>query len=229
MGKNKNKKKQPLPIPVFSIADTEEEDYPCVAFLNASPGDMKKACMVCPGDMKKACEEEEEEDIPVIDSRDATQMEEDSSTKKGMSEGNIISIQDSDMGKEDWEIYADRDSFWEDGQRLMDSWYGIEKVPDDGFDDICLQGLSNIENNYSKGVTDGDANVALAMSEIPNDGEDDLCLQGLLDIENNDLIQCLRNISVNFDNGGGGDDIDVDDDFNDDDDKFNKVIADYQY
>ena len=185
---------------------------------------MKKACMVCPGDMKKACEEEA--DIPVIDSRDITPMEEDSSTKKGTSEDDTITIQDSDMGKEDWEIYADRDSFWEDGQRLTDSWYGIEKVPNDGFDDICIQGLSNIENNYSKRVTDVDAKVALAMSEIPNDGEDDLCLKGILNIENNDLIQSLRNISVNFDNGAGDDIDDDDDDFND---EFNKVIGDYQY
>ena len=31
-------------------------------------------------------------------------------------------------------MYADNSSFWEDGQRLTDSWYGYEKVPDDGLD-----------------------------------------------------------------------------------------------
>ena len=157
---------------------------------------MKKACMACPGDMKNVCEEEE--DIPVIDSRVITPMEEDSSTKKGMSEDNIITIQDSDMGKEDWEIYAERDSFWEDGQRLTDSWYGIAKVPNDGFNDICLQWLSNIEDYDSKRVTDGDANVVPAMGEIPNDGGDDLCLQGLLNIENNDVIQSFKKYQCKF-------------------------------
>ena len=39
------------------------------------------------------------------------------------------------------------------------------------------------------------------------------------------LFRVLRNISVNFDNGGG-DDIDDDDDFND---EFNKLMGDYQY
>ena len=201
MGQFKNKKKQPLSISVFSISDSEEEAYPYVAFLNVGPGDMKNACE----------EEEEEEDIPVIDSRVITSMEEDSSTKKGKPEEDIITVQNSDMEKEDWEIYAERDSFWEDGQRLTDSLYGIEKVPNDGFDDICLQWLSNIENNDAKAVTGGDVNVAPARSEVPNDGEDDLCLQGLLNIENNvdnsdyDVIQSLRNISVNFDNGGDDD------------------------
>ena len=86
---------------------------------------------------------------------------------------------------------------------------------------ICLQRLSNIENNDAKAV-----NVAPARSEVPNDGQDDLCLQGLLNIENNvdegdnDVIRSLRNISVNFDNG------DDDDDFND---EFNKLMEDYHY
>ena len=207
MRKSKNKKKkQPLPVPVFSISDTEEEDYPYAT----------------PGDVKNAWDEEEEEDIPMIDSWIITPT-------KGKPEEDIITVQDSDMEKKDWEIYAECDSFWEDGQRLTDSWYGIEKVPNDGFDDIRLQGLSNIENNDSKPFTDGDVNVVPALSEVPNDGEDDLCLQGLLNIENNvdkcdnDVIQSLRNISVNFDNGGGDD---VDDDFND---EFNKLMNDYQY
>ena len=121
-----------------------------------------------------ACEEEE--NIPVIDSRVITPMEEDPYTKKGKPEEDIITVQDSDMEKEDWELYAERDSFWEDGQRLTDSWCGIEKVPIDGFDDICLQGLSNIENNDAKAVTGADVNVAPARSEVPNDGQDELCL-----------------------------------------------------
>ena len=203
------KKRQPLPIPVFSISDTEREDYSCVKYLNVGPGDMKDMC--------------EEEDIPVIDSRVITPMEEDLSTKKEKPEKDIITVQDSNMEKEDWELYAECDSFWEDGQRLTDSWYGIERVSNDGFDDICLQGLSNIENNIAKAVTGADVNVAPAGSEDPNDGQDDLCLQGLSNIENNVdegdnvVIQSLRNISANFDNF---------DDFND---EFNKLMEDYHY
>ena len=214
-GQSKNKKKQPLRIPVFSILDSEEEYFPCVAFLNVGLGDMKDTC--------------EEEDIPLIDSRVITPMEEDPSTKKGKPEEDIITVQDSNMGKEDWELYTECDSFWKDGQRLTDSWYGIEKVPNDGFDDICLQGLSNIENNDAKAITGADVNVAPARSEVPNDGQDDLCLQGLLNIENNvdegdnDVIRSLRNISVNFDNC---DDDDDDDNFND---EFNKLMEDYHY
>ena len=52
---------------------------------------------------------------------------------------------------ENVEMLEEVDSPWEDGQRLTDSWYGIKKepeetVPDDG-NNLCVQGLLNLENN----------------------------------------------------------------------------------
>ena len=77
----------------------------------------------------------------MIDSQVITPMEEDPSTKKGKPEEDIITVQDSYMEKDDWEICAEFDSFWEEWQRLTDSWYGIEKVPNDGFDDMSSEAI----------------------------------------------------------------------------------------
>ena len=57
-------------------------------------------------------------------------------------------------------MFEESDSFWEKGQRLTDSWYGIKKVPGesvlyDDNDDMCVQGLLNAENNnlnYVEGI-----------------------------------------------------------------------------
>ena len=60
------------------------------------------------------------------------------------------------------------DSFWEDGQRLTDSWYGIKKptgasVLDDDDDDVCVQGLLKVENNnnlnYNGDIDDDDNDI----------------------------------------------------------------------
>ena len=141
--------------------------------MNAGQGELKKDC-------------DEEVDITVIDSRHITSMEvvSSSSKKEGILGDNSTTVDDSDMGKEDWEIYAGHDSFWEDGQRLTNSWYGIEKVPNDGLDEVCVQGMLNIENkNYIINTENGGANLASTVSEILNDGEDELFLEAELNIE----------------------------------------------
>ena len=188
----------PLPIPVLSISESEEEDegYPCIFFLNDNPTDVKQTC-------------DEEVDVGVIDSRDVNQMDVDvdqassTSRKKGSSGDNMKNVDDSSMGKgkEDWDMYADHSSFWDDRQRLTDSWYGYEKVPNDGLDDIFIEGASNIENNNYV----HEAEIVPNDDEIPNDSVDNLLLQELVNIEAEEsILQSLRTVSVNSANVGSG-------------------------
>ena len=160
-------------------------------------------------------------DISVINSQDIAVPEEGTSTQTGKSgEDIIISIQDSDRQKEDWEMYEDSNSFWEDGQRLTDSWYGIEKVteekvPDDSYDEMCLQVSSKVENNLNHASNDDDAAAAAA----DDDDDDNLCIQGLLNVENNNFNnRNIMNINVA-----------IDDDDAEFDEEFDKVVENYQY
>ena len=59
---------------------------------------------------------EDETDISLIDSRE-----------KGKNQTISISDDDEDENQEDYTKFS---WFWEDGQRLTDSWYGIENVED---------------------------------------------------------------------------------------------------
>ena len=68
------------------------------------------------------------------------------------------------------------ESFGEDGQRLTDSWYRIKKTvgesvqndddDNDIDDDICVEGLLNMENNNNNLNYDSDVN---------DDDDDDIC------------------------------------------------------
>ena len=217
----------PLPISVLSISESEEEDdgYPCIFFLNDNHSEVKQKC------------DEEEEDVAVIDSREVNQMgacdDQAFSTSRGeaSSEDKMknVNCSSDEKGKEDWEMYADNSSFWEDGQRLTDSWYWYEKVPDDGLDDIFIEGASNVENNnyiHEPQIAPIDGN------EISDDGDDNLLLQELMNMEAEEsILQRLRTVSVNSGNiqecrnndddnvGAGG--------FSIDDDSFDKVISEY--
>ena len=114
-GLSKNiRNKQPLPIPVFSVSDKDEEDFPAINSLDIAPLEEQKSTS--------------EEDVPVINSQDIKLPEEWMSTQTGKSgKDTIIIIQDSDREKDDFEMHEESDSFWKDGQRLTDTWYGIKK------------------------------------------------------------------------------------------------------
>ena len=103
-GASKNKNKKSLPIPVIPVSDTEEE-----------------------------------EDVPIINSLDIMSVQEQQTvpettgqptqpTEKSV-EDRVITVPDShsDKQEEDLDMSEYSDSFWEDGQRLIDSWYGIKK------------------------------------------------------------------------------------------------------
>ena len=145
--------------------------------------------------------------------------EEGTSTQTGKSGEDIITIQDSDREKEDWEMNEESDSFWEDGQRLTNSWYGIEKVTgekvsDDGYD-MCLQVLPKVENSLNHADNDD----AAAAAADDDDDDDNLCIQVSLNVENN-----------NFDNSNIMNvNIIIDDDAADFDEKFDKAVENYQY
>ena len=137
-GLSKNtKNKESLPIPVIPISDTDEEDVPLINSMNI-----------------KLLQEQ-----PTIQT--TTGKDEATPPSDKDKDDSVIPIHDRDQEKEeDFEMFEESDSFWEDGQRLIDSWYGIKKVPgesvpDDDNDDICVQGLLNVENsnlNYVEGI-----------------------------------------------------------------------------
>ena len=131
-------------------------------------------------------------------------------------------------------MYADNSSFWEDGQRLTDSWYGYEKVPDDGFDHMFIEGVSDIENNKNNNHINESQSAPTDNSEIPDDGVDNLLLRELINIENEEsVLQRLTAVSVMSSNievrrnnsdgnvGVGG--------FSIGDDSFDKLISEYAY
>ena len=130
-------------------------------------------------------------------------------------------------------MYADNSLFWEDGQRLTDSWYGYEKVPDDGLDNIFIEGASNIENNNNNHIHESQS-APTDDSEIPDDGEDNLLLQELINIENEEsILQRLSTVSVTSGNievcrNNSDDNVGVGG-FSVDDDSFDKVISEYAY
>ena len=146
-------------------------------------------------------------------------------------ESKNVNCSSDEKGKEDWEVYADNSLFWEDGQRLTDSWYGYEKVPDDGLDNIFIEGASNIENNNH--VHEAQS-VPTDDSEIPDDGEDNLLLQELINIESEEsILQRLSTVSVNSGNtevcrNNGDDNVGVGG-FSVDDDSLDKVISENAY
>ena len=114
-------------------------------------------------------------------------------------------------------MYADNSSFWEDGQRLTDSWYGYEKVPYDGLDHVFVEGVSDIENNN----INEPQSIGIDNSEIPDDGVDNLLLRELINIENEEsVLQRLTGVSVTSRN------IEVRG-FSINDDSFDKVISEY--
>ena len=195
-GLSKNiRNKQPLPIPVFSVSDTDEEDFPAINSLNIAPQEEQRSTS--------------EEDVSVINSQDIKLPEERMSTQTGKSgEDTIITVQDSDREKDDFEMYEESDSFWEDSRRLTDSWYGIKKitgetVPDDSYDEMCLQALLNVENNNNNNNLNRASNMGI---------------QALLNVENKNL----NNTDIM------NDDVVIDDD-DDFDEEFDKVVGNYQY
>ena len=82
-------------------------------------------------------------------------------------------------------MFEDSDSFWEDGQRLTDSWYGIKKVPgepvpnDDKSDSFREDGQRFTDSWYGIKKVPGES--------VPDDDNDDMCVQGLLNVENSKL------------------------------------------
>ena len=190
--------------------------------------------------MVKQLYEEEEADV-VIDSRESNKMDECDNRAPSTSRGVVcsedmmeknVNCSNDEKGKDDWEVYADNSLFWEDGQRLTDSWYEYEKVPDDGLDNI--EGVLDIENNNNNHHINESQSAPTDDSEIPDDGEDSLLLQELINIENEEsVLQRLTAVSVtssnvevcrnnSYDNVGVGG-------FNVGDDSFDKVISEYAY
>ena len=127
------KKILPLLNQVLSLSSEleEEDDEPYVS------------CFILKNDVVKHMYEDEEVDVVVIDSRENNTMDDCDNQACSMSRGMVsleekieknVNNSNDEKGKDDWEVYADNSSFWEDGQRLTNSWYGYEKVPVDGFD-----------------------------------------------------------------------------------------------
>ena len=162
----------------------------------------------------------EEEDVPLINSLDIMSVQEQpaipettgqpTQTPEKSEEDRLITIFDSDHDKEeeDFEMLEYSDSFWENGQRLTDSWYEIKNptgefiLDDDDDDDICAQGLLNVENDNNNLNYNGD---------IDDDDDDDIYVQGLSNMENNNFV---------IDSAKDDDDIDDDDEFDTDLDKL---------
>ena len=222
----------PLLNPVLSTSESEEEDdeLPRIFFHDQN-------------DVIKQLYEDEEADVVVIDSREINRMDECDNRAPSISRG-VVSSEDKteknvnssndEKGKDDWEVYADNSSFWEDGQRLTDSWYGYEKVPDDGFDHMFIEGVSDIENNNNNNHINESQSAPTDNSEIPDDGVDNLLLRELINIENEEsVLQRLTEVSVTSSNievcrnnsdgnvGVGG--------FSIGDDSFDKLISEYAY
>ena len=113
-------------------------------------------------------------------------------------------------------------SFWEDGQRLTDSWYGIEKVLDGGYDEICLQALSKVENSLNHADNDAAAPAAAAAAAhaaAADDDDDDLCIQEVSNAENKNFNNSnIMNVNMVIDD----DDVDFDE-------EFDKIVENYQY
>ena len=123
----------PLLNPVLSLSselEEEDDEPPCILFHAQN-------------DVIKHLYEDEGADVVVFDSRENNRMNDCDNQPSSMSRGTVsledkmeknVNSSNDEEGKDDWEVYADNSSFWEDGQRLTNSWYGYEKVPDDGFD-----------------------------------------------------------------------------------------------
>ena len=89
------------------------------------------------------------------------------------------------------------------GQRLTDRWYGYEKVPNDGLDNILIEGVLDVENNNNNNNNHINESQSAPTddSEIPDDGEDNLLLQELINIENEEsVLQRLTAVSVTSSN-----------------------------
>ena len=218
----------PLLNAVLSTFELEEEDdeFPCIFFRDQN-------------DVVKQLYEDEEADVVVIDSREINRMDECDNRPPSISRG-VVSLEDKteknvnssndEKGKNDWEVYADNSSFWEDGRRLTDSWYGYEKVRDDGLDHMIIEGVSDIENNN----INESQSVSTDNSEIPDDGADNLLLREPINIENEEsVLQRLTTVSVNSSNievcGNNSDDNVGAGGFSINDDSFDKVISEYAY
>ena len=118
-----------LPIPVIPILDTDEEDVPLINSLDIKLLQEKLTSQTSTGKDEPTPPSDKDKDDSVIPNHDHDQEK-----------------------KDDIEMFEESDSFWEDGERLTDSCYGIknvpvESVPDDDNDETCVQGLINLENS----------------------------------------------------------------------------------